>query len=335
MASKRAREIDLHDLLTSPLSSLTRLPGSGDEQAPKLVELLCRAGLRALHQQSPPGIAVYVHPECELDLASIPCEHAHLWLMCGLGPMQAILETTYMRTVRQPLLAKRLATRLRELRPNASLDAALAPLETWSARTEAENADIGQPDERREVATAQEEEERLEAAVRFVVASAATAMDVSELQIEREWQLLLSTHSSLANACLVRVLAATRVHLQDATLILNAERGRVRLSVLLYDAIVHEQQQRPRAFVWIPALCNLLAEPDATALATTMCARLWRDLRTTQGYYAPQQLTSALDPRLVAWFGSCLQTHGGLALRGTLAPKQQLCLYMHGAAGSG
>ena len=48
MASKRAREIDLHDLLTSPLSSLTRLPGSGDEQAPKLVELLCSAGLKAL-----------------------------------------------------------------------------------------------------------------------------------------------------------------------------------------------------------------------------------------------------------------------------------------------
>ena len=66
--------------------------------------------------------------------------------------------------------------------------------------------------------------------------AAAKAMDVSELQIEREWSLLLAAHSSLANACLARFLAATSVHVQEATLVTSNDPARVRLSIALYDA---------------------------------------------------------------------------------------------------
>ena len=375
--TKRSRPLDLFELLDEPLSTLRRLPGSGDEQAPKLVELLCAAGLKAMHQRSPPGVAIYLHPDCTMEhFESLSRDQAILWLMCGLGPNQSTLEESYIHGVRRPLLAKRLSTRLRQLRPAAALDAALAPLESLysdivgttaeatagatETAADALGADLSATmgstrhgtgttvttigytigdDRDVELAEAGEarQEEQLEAAVRSVVLAASVAMDVSQLQIEREWHQLRATHCTLANACLALVLSATNVHVQDATLVTNADRSRSRLSVLLYDATLHEAQQRPRRFVWVPCLGALLhaGSADVSPLAEQMCARLWRELRRTQGYYPPELLVSTLGPPLADWLGSCLAAHGGLALRATLAPKRQLCFYLHGAAGAG
>ena len=108
---RRARPLDLHALLTEPLAALHRLKGSGAEQAPQLVDVLCAAGLRATHQQSPPGVAVYVQPACSSILEELPSEEALLWLMCGLAPGQCELELEFASTVRVPLLALKLAQR--------------------------------------------------------------------------------------------------------------------------------------------------------------------------------------------------------------------------------
>ena len=78
-------------------------------------------------------------------------------------------------------------------------------------------------------------------------------MGATELQLTREWQRLLSNHSSLASACLARFCAQTGVHVQDATLITSADPKRARISLLLYDAVLHEAQQRPRPFAACPA----------------------------------------------------------------------------------
>ena len=333
---KRARALDELSLklLESSLLAFRKLPGSGETQAPKVVDILQAAGLKALHQSSPPGVAVYLQPECTAALDSLSSEHALCWLMCGLAPEQEALEVHFAKSVRRPLLAQRLAARLRALRPRAkeALDVALAPLERFSNPPDDEIATGAAVDLDEEA----RREERLEAAVRGVVVSAAAAMEVAELQIEREWQQLLAAHSSLSNACLALFLAATGVHLQDASLITSADRTRARLSLLLYDSTLHEAQQRPRRFVWLPSLTALLANSDVHALAASMAQRLWWEIRKTQGYYPPAQLVAALDAPFREWFASCLTRHGGvLALRAGLAPKSQLCFYLHGAAGSG
>jgi hypothetical protein len=321
MPPKRPLPADLVALLTEPLA-LRRFAGSGDAQAPLVVDALCAAGLRAVHQVSPPGVAVYVEPACTSALSELPREHALMWAMCGLASDMDALEDEYMRQVRVPLLARRLSARLRQLRPAADLDEALRPIEEVEEETVAASAD--------EAALAAADE-RLEARVRRVVVAAAVAMDVAELQIEREWAQLVSAHSSLCNACLSRFLHATGVHVQDASLITSPDRRRVRIAILLYDAVVHEAQQRPRRFAWAPCLVKLVAEPSAEALSEAMVGALWRQLTRAQSYHPPADLVAELTPPIRAWFASCLKRHGGLGLRAALTPQHQLCFYLHGA----
>ena len=231
---KRERQYDLMGLFSAPIA-LRKLAGSGTEQAPLIVNLLCEAGLRAVHQASPPGVAVYVQPGCSKTLQELANEHALMWAMCALAPDHPALEREYAEEVRIPLLARRLADRLRQLRPQADLDAALQPLDELSAG----GMSGGRTAEERAAA-----EHRLEALVRRVVVAAAPAMNVAELQIEREWAALVAAHSSVANACLARFLEATGVHVQDASLVTSSDPKRMRLTLLLYDATLHEAQQR-------------------------------------------------------------------------------------------
>ena len=304
--------VELTSLLSSP-PTYSRLSGSGENQAPLIVELLNSAGLRAAHQPSPPGVAVYLRPPLSSPLADLEPKHALLWLMCGLAPDQPLIEHEYADFIRIPLLGRLLATRLRQLRPHADLDAALAPLESSPPPLD---------------------EDQLEDCVRRVITAASKAIDVAELRIEREWSTLLATHSSLANACLHRFLEATGIHLQDATLITSNDPERVRISLLLYDQTLHEAQQRPRKFIWVPSLADLIANPSASTLSTQMVVALWDELMN--GMYRPSTiLTNALTEPLTSWFTSCITRHGGLGLRATFQPQQQLCLYLHGVAGAG
>lgn len=247
---------------------------------------------------------------------ALPPEHALLWLTCGLALEQQTLEEEYAKTVRIPLLAQQLDQRLRKLRPHADLDVALRPLEG-----------IGED--------AALDDDGLAALVRRVVTAAAAAMDVAELQLEREWSTLRASHSTLANACLAHLLHATNVHLQDATLITSVDPKRARLLVLLYDSVVHEGQQRPRKFHWAPCLSKLVRAPNAEALGREMTDALWAELVSGQGYHPPAELVAALTPLIVPWIASCVTRHGGLAVRATLGPQRHLCLYLHGRAGCG
>ena len=313
--SKRSRPIDLHQLVSEP-PAIGHLAGSGADQAPLLVDLLCAAGMRAVHQSFPPGVAVYLRPACSAALDALQPEHVLLWLACGIAPDQLALEEEYEKSLRVPLLAKRFAARLRRLRPRAELDAALSPLDCVDG-----GAGLAA--------------DRLEACVRRLVPAAAAAMDVSELQVEREWSSLEAAHSTLANACLAHVLAATGVHVQDATLITSADPNRVRLSILLYDSTVHETQQRPRRFQWVPCLAKLVSAQSAEALGREMCEATWAELAAAQAYHPPAGLVGALTPTLIDWFSSCMSRHAGLAVRATLAPQRHICLYLHGGAGCG
>ena len=71
-----------------------------------------------------------------------------------------------------------------------------------------------------------------------------------------------------------------------------------------------------------------------TALATMMAARLYTELRRHQYHISPQ-LQSHLHDSFHKWFRSCVLAPGGLRLRAELRPREPLCLYLHGAAGSG
>eukprot|EP00966_Prymnesium_polylepis_P274453 6341379-Prymnesium_polylepis.1 len=90
-SQKRQRELDLRAVLDEPLA-FAKLPGSGAEQAPELLSLLTAAGVRAVHQVSPPGVAVFVDTAPPEGLERLIREHAALWLMCGLDPAHAAYE---------------------------------------------------------------------------------------------------------------------------------------------------------------------------------------------------------------------------------------------------
>ena len=333
MSAKRPLPCDLVALLdpATPLPQLRRIPGSGTGQAPLVVDLLLGAGLRASHQSSPPGVAIYLsgHPAADQG-GDVRREDSLLRFMCGVAPDQAAFELEFALVVRRPMLLRRLAERFRALRPRAELDAALAPLEVRSSDGIASPLEVADDEE-----SQAEAEAALDALARDTISACAGPMGATALQLTREWQRLLATHSSLANACLARFCAQTGVHLQDATLITSADPKRARISLLLYDSVLHEAQQRPRPFSWVPCLGHLLGGADAHAVARTMCARLWIELRRHR-FHPYQAVTRAIEDGLLGWFGSCLTAHGGtLRLRACLGPKQQLCLYLHGAAGSG
>lgn len=319
---------DIVALLDSPLS-LRRLKGSGAEQAPEVVQLLCDAGLRATHQSSPPGFAVYlINPEGG-DKAPASPDGWMLRLMCGLDDGHDDLERKF-QAIRRQLLARRLASRFRTLRPTAELAEALAPLDAAASHANEHARVVDNDDDGGAQAEAQ-----MDALVRRAICAACQPMGATELQLTREWQQLLATHSSLSNACLARFCEATGVHVQDATLVTSPHPSRVRLSVILYDKSVHEAQQRPRSFAWIPALRRLMREPDVELLSQAMTARLWRELRWQQ-YYSSDEIRASLEPCLLRWFRSCLlERNGGLRLRACLRPQTPICLYLHGAAGSG
>ena len=368
---KRGRPFfDVGDLLEddAAVRALPRLAGSGSEQSSPLVDLLTAAGLRVSHQQSPPGVAVYLQPPCTVALEDMAPEHALCWLMFGIAPEQASLERQYLTTIRRPLLARRFATRLCTLRPQhaAAIRAALAPLTAGVAveRGAREGSDGGgscqrmgdgdgksvengprsategeeEDDDERDEEEEERKEARMEVLVRRAVVDAAAAMGASQLQAEREWQVLFASHSSLANACLALVLTATAVHVQDATFMhAPAHTSRSRLTLLLYDRQVHEAQQRPRRFAWLPCLHHVLATPEPAAVGERVCRAFWRELRRKQGYFPPAELTAALTPPLTDWLASCVTLRGGglLCVRASLAPKRQLCFYLDGAPGAG
>ena len=126
-------------------------------------------------------------------------------------------------------------------------------------------------------------DEELEARVAAVVKGAAPLLGASELQLEREWQALLSSRATLANACLARFLGATRVDVQEATLLPSKAAHRVRVVLTLFDSVEHADQQLPRRFAWMPSLLAVLRVQHADDLTRQMLARLWREL-LTQGF---------------------------------------------------
>ena len=169
-----------------------------------------------------------------------------------------------------------------------------------------------------------------------LVKCAAPLIGASELQLEREWQALLSSRATLANACLARFLAATHVHLQEATLLPSKAVHRVRVVLTLFDCVEHADQQQPRRFAWMPSLLAVLRVQDTDDLTREMLARVWREL-LTQGFWPSASLQEAIEPSLREWLASCLR-HGsaaGVPLRAAVRPQTPLCLYLHGEAGSG
>ena len=170
-----------------------------------------------------------------------------------------------------------------------------------------------------------------------LVKCAAPLLGASELQLEREWQALLSSHATLANACLARCLAATNVHLQEATLLPSKVVHRVRVVLTLFDRIEHADQQQPRRFAWVPSLLAVLRAQEGTDdLSREMLARVWREL-PIQGFWPSASLREAVEPSLQAWLASCLRygSAAGVPLRAALRPQAPLCLYLYGEAGSG
>ncbi|KOO29650.1 hypothetical protein Ctob_008264 [Chrysochromulina tobinii] len=252
-----------------------------------------------------------------------------LRLMCGLDDGHDDLERKF-QSIRRQLLARRLASRFRTLRPTAELAEALAPLDAAASQAIEHARVVDNDDDDGAQAEAQ-----MDALVRRAICAACQPMGATELQLTRVWQQLLATHSSLSNACLARFCEETGVQVQDATLVTSPHPSRVRLSVLLYDKSVHDAQQRPRSFAWIPALRRLMREPDVELLSQAMTARLWRELRWQQ-YYPSDEIRASLEPCLHRWFRSCLiDRNGALRLRACLRPQTPICLYLHGAAGSG
>ena len=179
-------------------------------------------------------------------------------------------------------------------------------------------------------------DEELEARVAALVKCAAPLIGASELQLEREWQALLSSRATLANACLARFLAATHVHLQEATLLPSKVVHRVRVVLTLFDRVEHADQQQPRRFAWVPSLLAVLRAQGTDDLTREMLARVWHEL-PTQGFWPSASLREAVEPSLKGWLASCLR-HGsaaGVPLRAAVRPQTPLCLYLHGEAGSG
>ena len=179
-------------------------------------------------------------------------------------------------------------------------------------------------------------DEELEARVAALVKCAAPLIGASELQLEREWQALLSSRATLANACLARFLAATHVHLQEATLLPSKVVHRVRVVLTLFDRVEHADQQQPRRFAWVPSLLAVLRAQGTDDLTREMLARVWHEL-PTQGFWPSASLREAVEPSLKEWLASCLR-HGsaaGVPLRAAVRPQTPLCLYLHGEAGSG
>ena len=281
-------------VLYGPLN-LQALPGSGAAQAPLVARLLCTAGLRAIDQSGPPGVAIFTDSHTTEALAAMAPEVALVWLMSGLAAEQAECEAHYAAEQRRPLLVACLLDRLaqvrgrvtahaptRSARPSmlsrscsppyhaalravqpfvlctacplqirdacphavdaAALAVALAPLTAPSAAAAAgapppprARADDGPPPKaaRTQEAAAPApaawaaSDEELEARVAAVVKGAAPLLGASELQLEREWQALLSSRATLANACLARFLGATHVHVQEATLLPSKAAHRV------------------------------------------------------------------------------------------------------------
>ena len=312
LSVKRAhRSIDLLTVLDGPLA-LAKMPGSGAEQAPEVLSLLTAAGLRAVHQSSPPGVAVFCDSTPAVPIDQLSVEHALLWLMCALDPAHGALEDHYASAVRRPLLCRRFAARLQALRPRAALEDALQPLLKAEPATE----------------------EEMEGIVYRTVRAVAEAASASIHQLEREWGRLGSTHSSLANACLVRFCTATGVHMQDATLMVSPQPARVRMLLLFYDRIVHEAQQWPRPYAWMPCLHRAIVARSADTLGSAMVERLWEELRAG-GFWPSSALRDQLRPHLEGWMRSLFMTHGGIPLRAALLPKDSVCLYLHGTAGEG
>ncbi|KAL1528709.1 hypothetical protein AB1Y20_010043 [Prymnesium parvum] len=308
---RRQRSLELRAVLDGPLR-LSKLPGSGSEQAPEVLSLLVDAGFRAVHQSSPPGVAIFTDtkPDTEIDLLSP--EHALLRLMLALDPAHAAYEEQYSAYERRRLLCRRLASRILALRPRMQLDAQIAPL----------------------LEAAPETDDALEGVVSSTIRAVAEPMGVSVHQLEREWERLVTVHSTLANSCLERFCAATGVHLQDATLMVSQQPARERILLLLYDRVVHEVQQWPRPFSWVPSLSKVLEMRSAERLGQAATESLWEELRKG-GFWPSSALRDQLRPLFEGWFRTCFMTHGGIPLRAALSPKQPLCLYLHGTAGSG
>ena len=223
----------LRTILYSPLG-LQVLSGSGATQAPLMAKLLGSAGLRTVEQSGPPGVAIFTDSAPSNPVAAEAPEVAVLWLMTGLAREQAELEASYADEHRRPLLVCRFLEKLEQIRAacphtvdDAALGAALAPLDGGGGGGALQE---GAPPAKaaRTDATARparpgwvESEEDLERCVAGVVRAAAPLLGASELQLEREWQALLSSHATLANACLARVLHHTRVHVQEARLLVS------------------------------------------------------------------------------------------------------------------
>ena len=302
-------QFDLDALLATPCG-LAKLPGSGAQQAPALVELLCAAGVNAVHQVQPPGVAAYLKPDCASPLAELPRDHALLWLMVGLAQVQGFLERLP-QGVRRRLLARRLAARLRALRPDAAgLDAILAPLDAYAsdAPVGEDTLDLG----------------GLETVVNHVLGAAAAPMAASALQLEREWLALVASHSSLANVCLAAVCAATGIHVHDAVLLTSADETRVRVQLQLYDTTEHAELQRPRPFYWSPSLGFLIRIPNADTLAGELLTRLWAELRS-RGYWRRRRCARRSRRRCAAGSPRASRATAASACAPSCAPSRPLC----------
>lgn len=252
---RKVRSLELRQLLYGALE-LRRLPGSGAEQAPEVLAMLTAAGLRAVHQESPPGVAVFTDSEPPQSIDTLSTEHALLWIMCGLDMAQSSLEDQFANVERRTFLCRRFASRLQELRPRMQLDEHIAPLLSAEPATE----------------------EAMEGLIDHTIRRVAEPMGASLHQLEREWARLSAANCTLANACLSRFCASSGVHMQDATLMVSAHASRVRMLLLLYDRVVHEAQQWPRPFSWVPCLRLALEMQSADELARAMTTRLWQEL---------------------------------------------------------
>lgn len=203
---RSSRSVDVSALIEGPLA-LPRLgggagaggiggvEGEGEDQASRLLSLLLEAGFRAVHQSSPPGVAVFLDSQQPADLDSLPKEKALLWLMLALDPSYADHAEQYLSCERRPLLCRSFASRLSSLRPNGSFSHLLAPLAQAQPRSE----------------------EELGGLIERTISTLAGPMGSSALQLEREWDRLSSVHSTLANACLHRFCQVTGLRLQESS----------------------------------------------------------------------------------------------------------------------
>ena len=107
--------LDILAVLYGPLN-LQALPGSGAAHAPLVARLLCTAGLRAIDQSGPPGVAIFTDSHTPEPLAAMAPEVALVWLMSGLAAEQAECEAHYAAELRRPLLVACLLDRLAQVR---------------------------------------------------------------------------------------------------------------------------------------------------------------------------------------------------------------------------